>query len=259
MPTFLFDSVVFGPIKSRRLGDSLGLNLLSTTAKICNLDCIYCECGWSNNHADKDKFVNQKTLKIVLEKILTRLVKCGRTLDYITFAGNGEPTLHPHFEEIVDDVVALRDEWVPKAKIAVLSNATTLKKASVMRGLKKVDSRILKLDVGSDEYFQLINKPIGEISLDELCHDLQEAFNGDFCIQSMFIKGEINGRLVDNTTPEEVRQWIEKLAVIKPKEVMLYSIDRDTALSSLTKVSEEELLAIADKVRTLGLATSVTG
>lgn len=258
MPTFLFDQVIFGPVRSRRLGSSLGINLLSPTAKICNFDCIYCECGWTDIEGIKDKFVDRNELQKQLIQKLSNLAETSHNIDYITFAGNGEPTLHPRFEQIVDDVIALRDRWIPKAKIAVLSNATTLRKLSVLKALNKIDKRILKLDAGTDETFQLVDNPLGKMSLDKVFNDLKSFPNKDFTIQTMFLKGKINGQPVDNTKEEEVQAWIDKLIEIKPKEVMLYTIDRDTPVDSLEKVPKKELEVIADRLKVLGLASYVS-
>lgn len=258
MPTFLFDDVIFGPVKSRRLGSSLGINLLSPTAKICNFDCIYCECGWTEFDGIKDKFVDIHEVREQLTLKLSSLARASHNIDYITFAGNGEPTLHPRFEQIVDDVIALRNKWMPKAKIAVLSNATTLRKPSVLKALNKIDKRILKLDAGSDETFQLIDNPLGKINLSKVYDDLKSLQNRDFTIQTMFLKGQINGQPVDNTEEKEVKAWIDKLIEIKPKEVMLYTIDRDTPVDSLEKVPKKELEVIADRLKVLGLDSYVS-
>lgn len=258
MPTFLFDNIIFGPIKSRRLGSSLGINLLSPTAKICNFDCIYCECGWTDIEGIKDKFVDKNELQNQLMQKLSNLAETSHNIDYITFAGNGEPTLHPRFEQIVDDVIALRNKWIPKTKIAVLSNATTLRKPSVLRALEKIDKRILKLDAGSDEMFQLMDKPLGKMNLTKVYEDLKSLPNKDFTIQTMFLKGQINGQPVDNTEEKEVQAWIDKLIEIKPKEVMLYTIDRDTPVDSLGKVPKKDLEVIADRLKVLGIGSYVS-
>lgn len=259
MSTFLFNDVIFGPVKSRRLGSSLGINLLSPNAKICNFNCIYCECGWTHLEGTSDKFVDRKSVKELLNQKLENLSNSLQELHHITFAGNGEPTLHPCFEQIIDDVVELRDKWYPESKIAVLSNATTLRKPSVLRALDKIDKRILKLDAGSDETYQLIDKPLGKLSLSKVCDDLKFLSNRDFTIQTMFLKGSIDGINVDNTQNEEVEMWIDRLKEIKPKEVMLYSIARDTPVSTLEKVPIGELEEIANRVKKEGIEAYVSG
>ncbi|MTI31797.1 radical SAM protein [Xanthovirga aplysinae] len=259
MPTFLFDDVVFGPVQSRRLGTSLGINLISPTAKICNFDCIYCECGWTDKGNTPIKFVEKSDTLRKLEDKLKATANKLQFIDYITFAGNGEPTLHPQFEKIIVEVSALRNKWMPKAKIAVLSNATTLKKESVLRALEEVDERILKLDAGTEQTFQLLNKPLGRMSLSKIYDDLKSGlFNGDFKIQSMFLKGTVNGKSVDNTLDSELKEWTEKLIEIKPKEVMLYSIDRDTPVDTLERVSKLDLKRIAYTLDGLGISSTIS-
>jgi wyosine [tRNA(Phe)-imidazoG37] synthetase (radical SAM superfamily) len=257
MATFLFEKIVFGPIKSRRLGSSLGINLLPVDSKLCNFDCIYCECGW-NDASAKKAFHPREEVKEALKAKLEELKKFHNLPDVITFAGNGEPTMHPDFEGIIDDTIALRNEHSPKTKIAVLSNATLIGREKVFNALKKVDQNILKLDSAFEETVLLVNKPHGEYSTAKVVERLKE-FKGQVTIQTMFLRGTFDGKPVDNTTHQEIEAWLNLLAEIKPKEVMVYTIDRDTPAPDLVKVPAEELHAIAHTVTSrLGIHTQVS-
>jgi wyosine [tRNA(Phe)-imidazoG37] synthetase (radical SAM superfamily) len=248
MATFLFDKTVFGPVKSRRLGVSLGINLLPSNSKLCSFDCVYCECGW-NPDPRKVKAIlpTQHDVYSGLEEKLIEMVAANELPDVITFAGNGEPTMHPDFFEIVNNTLALRDKYAPKARIAVLSNSTMLFKPKVVEALKMVDDNILKLDAGSWETIQLMNLPVGHFDLPKVVDSLQ-AFNGQLVIQTMFLRGQINEKPFDNTTEEEVDAWMKLLEIIKPQRIMIYSIDRDTPSKTLQKINREELMQIAKRV-----------
>lgn len=249
MATFLFDKTVFGPISSRRLGISLGINLLPNNTKICTFDCIYCECGWNpKDRKIKPKLPSRTQVKEKLEIKLKELQEMKQVPDVITFAGNGEPTVHPEFELIINDTLALRDRYASKARVAVLSNATMLHKQSVINALKKVDDNILKLDAGNINFIDLVNKPNKQIKLDTLVSQLQ-LFNGKLTIQTMFIKGIHQSVSFDNTTEIEVRMWMQQLKKIAPEKVMIYSIARDTPADKLVKVKKETLDKIAEKVQ----------
>lgn len=255
MATFLFDKVIFGPIRSRRLGLSLGINLLNPSAKHCNFDCIYCECGWNAEH--RGGTFNSKLLVLGrLETKLKEMVEAGELPDVITFAGNGEPTMHPDFESIIDGTIALRDQLVPSCKIAVLSNATMIDSESVRRALLRVDRNILKLDSAFEDTIKLVNQPNSPRSVAETV-ELMKRFDGHLIIQTMFLRGVYNGQVVDNTTEREVGAWLELLSVIRPESVMVYSLDRDTPASGLVKVEREELEVIAARVAALGIEVSV--
>ncbi len=252
----LFDSIVFGPLKSRRLGTSLGINLLPTTVKICTFNCIYCECGWTEaTQVEKAHFYDAAEIDEALEKRLIFLKENHLNIDSITFAGNGEPTMHPQFSDIIDNTIAMRDKYYPEAKISVLSNSTMLSRPNIIESLIKVNN-IMKLDAGSEEIFQLINNPKGKISLDTVVENLKK-FHGDLIIQSMFLKGEIDGKRVDNTTEVEVDKWLKLLKEINPQSVMIYSLDRRPPAAKLEKITETELLLIAKKVRDIGLEAEV--
>ena len=258
MATKLYDSIIFGPIQSRRLGVSLGVNLLALNKKICSFDCVYCECGFTQNDV-QGRFAEKKVVIENLESVLKEMLQNEKHLDVITFAGNGEPTLHPNFDEIIDATILLRNHYFPKAKISVLSNATTLNKESVIKALSKVDNNILKLDSGLAETIKLIDQPTSSnFSIDTVINGMLR-FNGDFIMQTMFLKGDFNGMRIDNTTENEVNAWLEIVKITHPKQIMIYSIDRDTPVKTLEKVSKQELSEIAKKAEELGFFVSVAG
>ena len=254
--TSLYDNIIFGPVRSRRLGLSLGVNLLPIESKLCSFDCIYCECGWNADHPGKRRFNAREDVRAMLDETLARMVKEGTPPDVITFAGNGEPTLHPDFENVIADTIALRDKHCPVAKVSVLSNATQLHRDDVCRALRRVDNNILKLDSAFDATVQLVNKPQGAYSVAKLVEQLK-SFEGELIVQTMFLRGEYLGQRVDNTTEEEVSAWLKFIEYIRPKQVMVYSLDRDTPCQTLEKVEKEELRAIAARVEALGIAVSV--
>ena len=193
MAGFLFNRIVFGPVKSRRLGVSLGINLLPTGYKYCTYNCIYCECGWTlHNEIDPKQLHSREEVKLQLEFALKQYCKTGKIIDAITFAGNGEPTIHPQFAEIVDDTIELRNIWMPDAKVSVLSNASMIFKVDVFNALLKVDNNILKLDAGTEKNFQLINHPLNRNNLEHLVETLCD-FKGKLTLQSLFVKGMVNG------------------------------------------------------------------
>ena len=252
----LFTDIIYGPIRSRRLGISLGVNLLPLHSKLCNFDCIYCECGWNDdNRAEKPRFNTREDVRTALEATLSKMEAEGALPDVITFAGNGEPTIHPEFEGIIDDTIALRNKFAPEAKVSVLSNATQLHREGVRNALHKVDNAILKLDSAFTATAKLINKPQGDYSVERIVEQL-EGFGREFVLQTMFLRGEYNGALVDNTTASEVEAWLAVVEHLRPHSVMVYSIDRATPCKTLEKVEREELERIADKVRALGIECS---
>ena len=254
----LFDQIIFGPIRSRRLGLSLGVNLLPTDAKICSFDCIYCECGF-NTTMQEAVIPTREQVREALDVKLVQMVAANEIPDVITFAGNGEPTLHADFEEIINDTLELRDRHCPTAKVSVLSNSTRIHKPSVCNALKKVDNNILKFDTAIDRTLQLIDRPTGKgVSVSWLIENLQK-FDGNLIIQTMFLRGEYEGEKIDNTTDEELTAWINALKLIRPKQVMIYSIDRETPAQGLEKVSVDELNTIAEQLRTHGFEVSVAG
>ena len=253
----LFDEIIFGPIHSRRLGISLGINVLPTQSKYCTFDCIYCECGWT--HSDqkiKAKLFSREEIKVAMLQRFPEVIQQGITPDCITFAGNGEPTIHPDFSGIIDDVLEMRNQFFPKAKIAVLSNASLIQKSKVKEALLKVEDCILKLDAGSQEMFIRINRPSGKSLLSDIVDELV-TFEGKLIIQTLFIRGEYHGEKIDNTSLFEVDLWLAHLARIKPQSVMIYCIDRYTPARNLEKVSVEEMETIAERVRAIGIKAEV--
>lgn len=244
---FLHASTIYGPLSTRRLGNSLGINLLPAKRKVCNFECIYCECGWTDT-AVKDRTPTLKEFSAELERKLSELTQTGATIDHITFAGNGEPTLHPSFEEIIETTIGLRNRYYPEARIAVLSNATRIQHPKVFYALKRIEDRILKLDAGSEAMFQLIDMPEKGITLDRITDDLKK-FNGDVIIQTLFLRGVFKGKTVDNTTESEINAWLDRLRRIQPRRVMIYSIDRETPVENLNKISKTELQNIAELLK----------
>jgi len=239
MSGFLFHETVFGPVRSRRLGNSLGINLLPTNKKICTFDCIYCECGWTpdEDHASPELPSRSEVFEALETKLINLKAK-NNIPDSITFAGNGEPTIHPEFPGIMEDTVALRSRFFPHAEITVLSN-------------------ILKLDAGLESTFQLINRPrSSDITLYRIVQNLRK-FGRKAIIQTLFVRGEIDGKPVDNTTTAEVHAWIGHIRTIKPRYVMLYPIDRQTPAHGLQVVPKEELLEIAEKLKQFRIKSSV--
>lgn len=258
MSTILFDKIVFGPVHSRRLGVSLGMNLLPVDGKLCSFDCIYCECGLNGERRTHTKLPTREEVKEALIQKLSTMQSEGIAPDVITFAGNGEPTIHPEFEGIIEDTIATRDRFFPKAKIAVLSNSTMLHKEGVFRALNKIEDNILKLDSVLDSRIQQLNVPNSPaFTFDRLLEQLCR-FNGNLIVQTMFLKGEVNGQSVDNTTETELKGWLEALKEIEPKQVMIYTIERETPLKGLQKVSKETLDEIANRVRKAGFDVTVS-
>jgi wyosine [tRNA(Phe)-imidazoG37] synthetase (radical SAM superfamily) len=259
MATLLFDNIIFGPVESRRLGVSLGINLLPATKKICNFNCIYCECGWtSDSKGVKGSLPSRQDVYNALDKKLKLMKDSNRPPDVITFAGNGEPTLHPEFTEIIDDTIILRNKYFPGTKIAVLSNSTTINRPFIREALLKVDQNILKLDSGFDLTVRIHNQPKVNVRVEELIENLKK-FNGQLIVQTLFLKGSYKGKTIDNTTPEELEAWLKAIEMIKPSEVMIYTISRDTPEGGvLQKVKPSELKRIAEMVNKMGIKTQVS-
>jgi wyosine [tRNA(Phe)-imidazoG37] synthetase (radical SAM superfamily) len=257
MAGFLFHDIIFGPVRSRRLGLSLGINLLPTHKKHCSCNCIYCECGWTPApSADPLHFPDRKLVYTFLEQRLKEMVEEDYLPDALTFAGNGEPTLHPDFAGIVDDTIVLRDKYSPGAKVTVLSNASMIHDPNVFRALLKLDNNILKLDAGSERLFQLMNNPVIPVNFYDLIGNLKR-FEGKLIIQSMFLRGYFKDQPIDNTTKEEIDEWLNHIKEINPKMVMIYPIARATPVHSLEKIPVIELEVIAKKVRETGIEVKV--
>ncbi len=258
MVTILFHSTIFGPIRSRRLGWSLGINLSPNDGKICSFDCIYCEAGFNSQGTGTTGFPKRADVARLLEEKFITMTADGTPLDVITFSGNGEPTLHPDFENIVNDVITLRDKYFPQAKVSVLSNSTRIDRPDVVRALNRVDNCILKLDSALTPTMRLIDQPNSPAFTVEHLKPLLQTFGGKCIIQTMMLRGIHNGQVIDNTTPEEIDALIRVYREVSPAEVMLYSLDRPTPEQNLIKVEKEELESIADRIRQTGIKVNVS-
>ena len=257
MSTIIYPSPIFGPVHSRRLGLSLGVNLLPADGKVCTFDCVYCECGFNADHRPQLPLPTREEVAEALEAKLRQMQADGRLPDVITFAGNGEPTCHPHFPEIVDDTIRLRDSYCPQAKVSVLSNATLIHRQQVHDALMRVDNNIQKLDTISPAYIRLVDRPQGSYDVSQVIEHLK-AFQGHVIIQSMFMQGSCGGESVDNTGDDYVLPWLKAVADIAPQQVMVYTIDRETPMHSLLKATPQQLDRIALLVRQLGIPCSVS-
>lgn len=257
MQTVLFHSTIFGPIHSRRLGTSLGVNLSPTDGKTCSFDCLYCEAGFNAQGPGRSGLPGREEVARQLEAKLKTMNEAGEGLDVITFSGNGEPTLHPDFEGVIDDTIALRDRYFPSVKISVLSNSTRLDREGVVRALRKVDNNILKLDSAVEGTMRLIDRPTSpSFSVEKAIEGISQ-FPGQAIVQTMLLRGTCEGKEIDNTTPEEVSALIEAYKRINPRSVMLYSIDRTTPCRTLNRVERDELEAVAEQIREAGINVQV--
>lgn len=257
MATIIFPSPIFGPIKSRRLGISLGINLLPGDGKVCTFDCIYCECGFNADHKPHSRFPSREEVATALENKLREMQTEGAMPDVLTFAGNGEPTIHPRFGDVINDTIALRDRYCPAAKVSVLSNSTQIMKPEVFEALMKVDNNILKLDTIDPDYIDIVDRPTGQYDIDTILERMK-AFNGKVVVQTMFLKGSVDGKDIDNTGDYYVKPWIEAVKQIEPREVMIYTIDRETPMQGLLKASKEELDRIVAMLEDEGIKASAS-
>ena len=250
----LFNAIIYGPIRSRRLGVSLGVNLMPIDAKLCTFDCVYCECGWNQSVSHPQL----PTREQVRESLFSTLLTLDTPLDVITFSGNGEPTLHPEFLGIIQDTCALRDQYCPEAKISVLSNSTQLFREDVVEALRLCDNRILKLDSAITSTMRLIDKPVNSALTVEQIVERLSMFDGDFTLQTCFLTGEYNGQVIDNTTSAELTAWYKAVEYLHPKQVMIYVIDRATPLKTLDKIPQEKMNEIAAPLREKGIDVIVS-
>ena len=279
MSTIIYPSPIFGPVHSRRLGISLGINLLPADGKVCSFNCIYCECGFNEDHRPTLPMPTREEVAEKLEQELRQMVADGQLPDVLTFAGNGEPTCHPHFAEIIDDTIRLRNQYCPKAKVSVLSNATMIHRQTVHDALMRVDNNIQKLDTIDPIYINKVDRPVGNYDVEKIIEGMK-AFRGHVIIQTMFMRGMIKrsmirsaeGRLlpegrkndqwsmesVDNTGEEYVAPWLEVVKAIKPQQVMIYTIDRETPAHDLLKATHEQLDAIRDRVIAAGISCTAS-
>ena len=257
MSTVIYDSPVFGPIHSRRLGISLGINLLPKGGKVCSFDCIYCECGLNKERRTKNPLPTADEVEEGLRSKLQEMKQEGIVPDVLTFAGNGEPTLHPSFPEIVDRVRRIRDALCPSAKMSILSNATQIRRPEIREALRHFDNNILKLDTVNPAYINNVDRPQGHYDVEEQIRCL-EMFQGQCIIQTMLMRGEYDGHDLDNTGEAYVGPYLEALARIKPKAVMLYTLDRETPVGGLLKADADVMQSIAERIRALGIEVSVS-
>lgn len=254
----IFPSPIFGPIHSRRLGVSLGVNLLPGDGKVCSFDCIYCECGYNKSFPPHQKFPTRTSVRQALQAKLQEMKEKGPEPDVITFAGNGEPTMHPRFADIIDDVILLRNEYFPEAKISVLSNATRIFRQDVFDALLKVDNNILKIDTINPAYIRMVDRPIStQYNVEKIVSRMAD-FQGKCIVQTMFLKGTHKGKDVSNISDEFVLPWLEAIQRIRPSEVMIYTIDRTTPSPFLEKATPAELDNIGDRVQSLGIPCQVS-
>ena len=235
----LREKIVFGPIRSRRLGSSLGINLLPERGKLCNFDCIYCECGWNRDGRSDKSLPDLETLRSALEAKLAACAAEGTPIDSITFSGDGEPTLNPDFPAIVDATLALRDRYYPQARVSVLTNATRLDDPAVFEALRKVDSPILKLDAPATKLARVVNRPAGAYDVARVIEGMRR-FEGDFILQTMFLRA----KGFDSSDPEVLGPWMDIVRDLRPREIMAYTIARPTPLSGLGKFSATEMAAL---------------
>ena len=255
MQTVLFHSTIFGPIHSRRLGISLGINLMPNDGKICSFDCLYCEAGFNAQGPGRDGIPSRESVKRQLKKKLAAMQEAGESLDVITFSGNGEPTVHPQFAAVVNDVMMLRDRYYPNAKVSVLSNATMLGKPEVVKALRLVDNNILKLDSAIPATMRALNRPASPNVIPQgVIEDIKQ-FAGECIVQTMMLRGDFESKHIDNTTDEEVEALIKAYRAIAPREIMLYSIDRKTPAEHLQQIPKDELQAIGRRIEK---ATGIT-
>lgn len=250
-----FDEIVFGPIFSRRLGSSLGVNLLPSVGKLCNFDCVYCECGWNKDGAVQGRrFPELQEVELALREKMLKAASEGVPVDSITFSGNGEPTMHPDFAKIIDITLRLRDEFFPQAKVSVLSNATLLGREDVSQALRKVDNPILKIDASTQELVQKINKPVGTYRLAEVLVNMKK-FEGNFILQTMFLKS----KEFDTVASGALEAWMDIVRMLRPRQVMVYTIDRETPDKSLEKYTVEEMTAMVQPLLDEGFDIQVRG
>lgn len=249
-----FDDIVFGPIFSRRLGSSLGVNILPSKGKLCNFDCVYCECGWNKDGVADRRFPTYEEIIAAFEEKMSSLSAEGTKVDSITFSGNGEPTMHPDFPKIVDAVLGCRDRFFPQAKVSVLSNAFLVGRPAVAEALKRVDNPILKIDASSDELVRQINKPVGHYRLEDVI-DALKGFDGNFILQTMFLRSP----KFDTAAQEALQKWMDIVRELHPREIMVYTIDRETPDKSLGKYTVEEMTAFVQPLLDEGYKIQIRG
>jgi len=258
MGTILFNDIVFGPIRSRRLGTSLGVNLLPRLGKWCNFDCLYCECGFNKDGKGDRTIPSSDQVIDALQEKLKKLANNKTSIDTITFSGNGEPTMNPDFAAIIRRTLVLRETYVPGTKVSVLTNGSNLGDEGTAEALMSVDNAIIKIDSAIEKTINLINRPSFPYSLERMVENLRP-FRNRFVLQTMFLKGEFEGMAVDNTTKEETAEWLKLVERISPREIMMYTLDRETPAKNLTKVSTSEMEKIAAPLIEKGYKITISG
>lgn len=246
------EKTVFGPIFSRRLGSSLGINLLPQEGKLCNFDCVYCECGWNKDGRGDALLPTAEEVASALEEKMRQCVAEGTPVDSITFSGDGEPTLHPDFAAVIERTLALRDRFLPSASVSVLSNATRIDREDVFQALLKVDNAILKLDAPTDAQAALVNRPVAAYRVRDVVEALKR-FDGRFVLQTMFLRGP------GWATEDWVEAWMEMVRTLRPREVMVYTIDRETPMKGLGKYSEAEMRSLVQPLIEEGYRIQIKG
>ena len=257
MSTIIYPSPIFGPVHSRRLGISLGINLMPADGKVCTFDCVYCECGFNADHRPHLPRPTRQEVSTALEAQLQKMVSEGQLPDVLTFAGNGEPTAHPDFPAIIRDTIALRNRYCPTAKVSVLSNATLIMRPQVFEALMLVDNNILKLDTVNTSYIAAVNRPTGRYDVRQLIERMKD-FSGHVIVQTMFMHGTSNGHDVDNVKEDLIRPWLDAVREIQPRQVMIYTIDRETPDHGLTKATAQELDSIVARIEAMGIKASAS-
>ena len=248
------EEVVFGPIRSRRLGSSLGINLLPEKGEICNFDCVYCECGWNKDGRDDTKLPTAADVRNALEAKLKQCKADQVPIDSITFSGDGEPTLNPDFPQIIDDTLRLRDQYYPASKVTVLSNSTRVHLPEVFNALRKVDNPTMKIDAPTNELVEKINHPVPGYDIHRVVEALKQ-FNGDFILQTMFLKSKD----FDSSSPEVLNGWMDIVRLLKPREIMVYTIARPTPEEGLQKFTVEEMHTLVKPLIDEGFAVQIKG
>ena len=252
--TMIREETVFGPIHSRRLGSSLGINLLPEKGKICTFDCIYCECGWNKDGRNDTQLPSAEKVRNALESKLQQCQAEGVTIDSITFSGDGEPTINPEFPQIIDDTIRLRNQYYPNSKITVLSNATMVHKSEVFNALCKVDNPTMKIDAPTNELIEKINHPVPGYDIHRVVEALKQ-FNGNFILQTMFLKSKD----FDSSSSEVLNGWMDIVRLLKPREVMVYTIDRPTPEEGLQKFTVDEMRALVQPLIDEGFLIQIKG
>lgn len=235
----LQSGILYGPVNSRRLGKSLGINLMPGAYKLCSFNCVYCHYGWTKKQTvDFGKYARDLPAMDEVVKSVVNALKSTLEFNFLTFSGNGEPTLYPQFAELVEEVVSLRDRYRSEVKIALLSNSTGLAQEKVLHSLSRLDYPVLKLDGGTEEKFNAINRPAREVNFSGIIDSLCSA--KDFYVQTVMIEGDPS-----NVREDDLQAYFQKISLIQPKEVHIYSIDRPVPNRDISLVSKERLEEIS--------------